>query len=1017
MEVRLRLDAGGTVKFVIRALLLVVIVAGCGTSKIDKEKSDLATEDSVTVDIVDNLQSFDWGPWQQPDREYGPWIRWWWPGTDVDDKELEREVGVLADAGFAGAEIQPIKAGLNPDATPEEMARRLAFDTPKYYAHLAAVLSAGAKTGLAIDVTLGSGWPTGGSFVSESTAMRTLLWSEQQVEGPATVQVGAAEPETSISYLIAQTAQGFGEPVTLEWTGDQAVTVAVLAAKVTGGVRDPNPLVLDDVLNLDFSSLVDLTSKLSAESDFVWEVPAGTWQIMTFYEAPDGQFVKFASEGALTRVINHFDSALVTAALEHLLRDPVGLEQYLGDGLSGFFVDSFELSTERHFSADFLAEFQARRGYDLRPYLPLVVLPGADNHMIEASGITTAAPFAFDLSTDAGIRHDYQQTVSDLFIERFVQTSTAWAEARGMTFRLQPYGIKVDVIKAAGLASIPEAEQLYAAGSDIFLKAISSGAHLYGRNVVSAESMVWPGAVFMTTPLKIKAAADKLYAAGINRLLLHGFPYRKMEDDYGDPGWHPFCSPFAGAGFTSHFGESNSMWEFMPDINRYLSRIQFVLQQGRSDADLLVYYPFLGFPAAIARLDSAGELLFGGAFPGQPEVGGNALFDLLSSLFGDMGDESEARWLESVRPVLRDLSAAGYTWDWVNAESLVAMKVVDGGIVIREQPYRGILLLDSPWLEADAAQQIKTGVLEGLAVIVAGVVPEHEPGLGSADIAGMLSGCNITTMSDLPSVLATLLQPAVGITMFETDSTPVAVVRRVLGPEQSVTFVSNPAPKTTIFDLHFAGGCEQALAAAAWTGSFYELSMQPHEDTGQTVTIALSSFGSLLVFCGVPPPDDATIAPANDIWSWTELKGWDLQVVGADVAGGIFEQEVADWSDWREILELKYAGTTGIYESIYNDTDEQVGEAFLTVKKIDGAARVKVNGTHVGNLLVPPFVVPVGTNLRQDDNTITIELIPVLRNRYVGYAQDGNEAYKHYSGLEDALAPTGVFGPVGIGRE
>ena len=62
-----------------------------------------------------------------------------------------------------------------------------------------------------------------------------------------------------------------------------------------------------------------------------------------------------------------------------------------------------------------------------------------------------------------------------------------------MLLRAQSYGVDLDVMRAAGATPLPEAEQLYAGGSEMFLKMVSSGAMLYGRSHVSAESMVWLG--------------------------------------------------------------------------------------------------------------------------------------------------------------------------------------------------------------------------------------------------------------------------------------------------------------------------------------------------------------------------------------------------------------------------------------------------------------------------------------------------------------------------------------------
>ena len=111
-------------------------------------------------------------------------VRWWWPGNDVDEKELKREVDALADNWFGGAEIQPFAGGLDPKAGKDEMARRDSFDTDNYYEHLRAMLDEAQKRGMTIDLTLGSGWPSGGGHISAQQSMKTLLWGEKFVDGP-----------------------------------------------------------------------------------------------------------------------------------------------------------------------------------------------------------------------------------------------------------------------------------------------------------------------------------------------------------------------------------------------------------------------------------------------------------------------------------------------------------------------------------------------------------------------------------------------------------------------------------------------------------------------------------------------------------------------------------------------------------------------------------------------------------------------------------------------------------------
>jgi hypothetical protein len=61
---------------------------------------------------------------ENPPAAARPMVRWWWPGGDVSDEEIARELRIIKDAGFGGVEIQSSKDGLNPVPT-AEVARRV----------------------------------------------------------------------------------------------------------------------------------------------------------------------------------------------------------------------------------------------------------------------------------------------------------------------------------------------------------------------------------------------------------------------------------------------------------------------------------------------------------------------------------------------------------------------------------------------------------------------------------------------------------------------------------------------------------------------------------------------------------------------------------------------------------------------------------------------------------------------------------------------------------------------------
>ena len=113
-------------------------------------------------------------------------VRWWWPGGDVTDAELRREVDLLDQANFGGAEIQPFTIGLDLQRMPEATRKRVDdYLTPTFYAHMHAALDEASAKGMWLDYTLGSAWPFGGAgVVTPALASLELRSAHQIIRGP-----------------------------------------------------------------------------------------------------------------------------------------------------------------------------------------------------------------------------------------------------------------------------------------------------------------------------------------------------------------------------------------------------------------------------------------------------------------------------------------------------------------------------------------------------------------------------------------------------------------------------------------------------------------------------------------------------------------------------------------------------------------------------------------------------------------------------------------------------------------
>src|SRR6202034_4617351 len=123
---------------------------------------------------------------ENPPAAARPMVRWWWPGGDVSDEEIARELRIIKDAGFGGVEIQSFKDGLNPVPTAEVARRVDSFLAPEWFNHVKYAIEEGGRLGLDVDLTFGSGWPFGGPYIPLQLSGQKLIVHQTAVTGPST---------------------------------------------------------------------------------------------------------------------------------------------------------------------------------------------------------------------------------------------------------------------------------------------------------------------------------------------------------------------------------------------------------------------------------------------------------------------------------------------------------------------------------------------------------------------------------------------------------------------------------------------------------------------------------------------------------------------------------------------------------------------------------------------------------------------------------------------------------------
>lgn len=918
----------------------------------------------------------DWREaFEQPQGMARPWVRWWWPGGVVDDDELRREIGVLKTAGFGGAEIQAFNPAI-PKLTKDERARLNDFANPAYFGHVKAVAGEALRQGLQIDCTFGSAWPSGGGFaVTPELALLELTPAITPVVAPLQGPLRLTMPANTKKFgTLSSLDARSKDPRAADWRARLAARqklVAIVAVKGAAPTLENNKTYRSAVVKtaglLEQAQGIVLTDKLGADGVLDWTPPsAGPWQIVVFKQfAVDSGVMAGVGEGPQL-VLDHFNAAAL-AAHTGRVGQPLTAMGREKAGLRGNFIDSLELMPDLDWSEDLLAQFEARRGYDLTPYLPLILQPG----WMESWNAHASPPY-FDAGANGErIRADYRLTLSELLIDNFWRPFVAWNKANGFTSRVQAHGGPADLLQSYGLADIPETEDLESGGNTHFLRLARAAADLYGRQLVGCESLCWKGRAFETTPADWLARVNLLFASGVNAIVMHGFPYALHADAW--PGWFPFAPSGFMDGFSSMLNEANPLWDGMAALNAYVGRTQAVLQQGRNVVPVCVYFGEIGY--------------FHGIEPAATE-------QLLQGLLDD-----------------------GYDYDRINDDAILRGRVA-GGVLLAPggARYSALVVPKRDGMRAATAARLATYAKAGLRIVFIDAAPDRDEGyldhrqaderVRAALKTAMADGARIAAPARLTALLRQLGVPP----NLSFDGPPCMFIEKARDGQTIYLLHNRGAQAMTVRLRTRAAGHPQRWDAADGSHTNIaarriggETAVQVHLEAGAA---------TLLVFAPAkarraerPTVAGATLDPGANGWSFS-AKGHSLggRVIAREAGPGT----LGDWSGIDGMADFSGRGsytTTFSLDKAWTTKNDRVQ---LDLGAVHDMARVTVNGKPYGPVLAPPYALDITDALRAGRNVLEVVVSNSPNNAMINPRLPGLKAL--------TPKPAGLIGPVQLQR-
>ncbi len=867
-----------------------------------------AAPDSVQPDPLADLHR----AFESPPADSRIMMRWWWFGPSVTKPELEREMNLMKQGGIGGFEVQPVyPLGLD---DPAHGFHNYPYLSDEFIDALRFTSEKSRELGLRMDLTLGSGWPSGGPHTPITEAAGKLRYE--------IVSVPEQERRVPLPYIV---------------TGEK-----LLAAFVAPGTPK----------NFSASNAREVGDIRGSAVQLPRDLGEGPHVLLFFIAGRTGMMVKRAAFGAEGFVLDHYDRAAVE---DHLAQVGDRLMQAFGPNPPrAVFCDSLEVYGS-DWTSEFLAEFQKRRGYDLKPYLPA---------LISDIGDKTSA-----------VRHDWGRTLTELFEEQFLVPVEAWARQRHTLFRAQLYGIPPAALSSYRLIDLGEGEGAHWK-QFAPTRWASSANHLYGRAVTSSETWTWlHSPPFRATPLDMKAEADVHFLEGINQLVGHGWPY--SPPSAASPGWSFYAAAV--------FNQNNPWWLVMPDITRYLQRISFLLRQGRPVNDVAIYVPtddaWAAFSTGKVSIDQAMNGLLGP--------------DLIPSVL-----------------------EAGYNFDFIDDTAIQQVgKVEQGSLSANASRYRIIILPGVQRISVATLRKLEDFARNGGTLIATRRRPSLAPGLEGREEQGRQIHSIVQDLFEGPSapahfidderrqlapLLAKSLAPDVA---FSSPAPDIGFVHRST-PFSEIYFLANTGNQRVQTQAVFRVTEMQPEWWDPFTAKVYRGGVS-HSKDSTTITVDLEPYESrVLVFTHRLRPgsagDGVEASPPEPL----DLSvGWKVSF-GEAAAPSLMDH----LQSWTDNAETRFFSGQATYEKTFSIPVNTLEKAFETTLDFGSgtaverteqrgngirawyegpvreAAVVFVNGQRAGSVWHPPYTLDVTPFLYPGENTFRIVVANLAINQIAGRA-------------------------------
>jgi hypothetical protein len=414
-----------------------------------------------------------------------------------------------------------------------------------------------------------------GSWITPELSMQEVTWSETVIEGGRPVRVKLEQPSSRLEYYKDTFVLAF--PAINAENGPVKEIINDWKAKSNfprSGKFNPDIELDDSIENfkiadsaVDPERVIDISSNMNSQGELQWEAPEGRWTIIRFGHTTTGVTNHPAEGKGLGLECDKYSRKAFDFHFNYIIDNLLpGLAPLAEKGRLGMLIDSYEVDLQ-NWTENMPQEFLTRTGYDIVRYMPVFT-----GRVVGNKNITERFLW------------DFRRICADMMAENYQGRFTQLCREHNIISYTEPYNRSPFEQMQAGAEMDINMGEFWIRSSHFChsLKVASSIQNMNGRQIVGAESFT--GRPYYSRwqeyPFAMKAQGDFMYTRGLNRFIFHRYAHQP----------HPTAVPGMTMGqWGFHFDRTNTWFYQGKKWLEYVSRCQYILQQGVFSGDVICF--------------------------------------------------------------------------------------------------------------------------------------------------------------------------------------------------------------------------------------------------------------------------------------------------------------------------------------------------------------------------------------------------------------------------------------------